>query len=536
MIRSIRNLARLLVIVRTLGRHDALFAVELGDVAPGLSALARLLSRRGVPGRPGERLARALTELGPSFIKLGQVLSTRSDVVGDDVAADLARLQDQLPPFPAAQARAIVREEFGREVEDLFERFEDAPVAAASIAQVHFALIRRPDQGRPGHGLAEGPGADPADETGREVAVKVLRPGIEEAFRRDLDLFRWLSDLLLWLQPRLRRLKPHEVVETFADTVELEMDLRMEAAAASELAQNFAGDATFKVPGVDWDRTSKRVLTIQRIRGFKMDETDRMRAAGIDPDLVLANASAAFFNQVFRDGFFHADLHPGNSFVDAEGNIVAIDFGIMGRVDRATRTFLADMLLGFLNGDYRRVAEVHFQAGYVPPHQSLETFTQACRAIGEPLLNKPLQEISVGRLLAQLFEVTERFEMETQPQLLLLQKSMLTAEGVGRLLNPDVNMWELARPLIEDWMRENRGPEARLADDIDRAVRTIRRLPETVRQTEEAARTINEAGLRLHPETIAAFLDAYGAKRQRMVWRLWLATMAVLALLAASLS
>ncbi|WP_207480679.1 AarF/UbiB family protein [Arenibaculum pallidiluteum] len=545
MIRILRNLARLVVILRTLGRHDALFARELMDVAPGLGMLARLLSRRDVPGRPGQRLAAALTELGPSFIKLGQVMSTRSDVVGDQIAADLAQLQDRLPPFPAEEVRRIIESEFGVPVEELFESFDPTPTAAASIAQVHFAVLPRDawpaapgEAGGSGEGVRHGaPGYGLVSEAEddihrREVAVKVLRPRIEEAFRKDLDLFRWLSSLALWLQPRLRRLKPAQVVETFADTVKLEMDLRMEAAAASELRANFAGDDTFKVPQVDWDRTSRRVLTLQRIRGFKIDETESMRGAGIDPDLVLARASAAFFNQVFRDGFFHADLHPGNSFIDLQGNIVAIDFGIMGRVDRATRTYLADMLLGFLNGDYRRVAEVHFQAGYVPPHQSMETFTQACRAIGEPLLNKPLHEISIGRLLAQLFEVTERFEMETQPQLLLLQKSMITAEGVGRILNPDINMWELARPLIEEWMRENRGPEARLAEDLAGALRTLRALPGAVRQTEHAARTINEAGLRLHPETIALFLEAYGAKRQRMIWRLWIATMAVLALLA----
>ncbi len=222
------------------------------------------------------------------------------------------------------------------------------------------------------------------------------------------------------------------------------------------------------MPRVDWDRTSQRVLTLERIRGIKVDEVDRIRAAGFDPDDVLEQASSSFFNQVFRDGFFHADLHPGNLFVNENGHIAPVDFGIMGRLDRATRYYLADMLLGFLNGDYRRVAEVHFLAGYVPAHQNIENFTQACRAIGEPLMNKPLHEISIGRLLAQLLAVTEQFEMETQPQLLLLQKSMLTAEGVGRALNPDINMWELARPLIEDWMREHRGPEARVVDELER--------------------------------------------------------------------
>jgi ubiquinone biosynthesis protein len=548
MIRTFRNLARLTVILRTLGRHDALFPEGLRDVAPGYALLASLLSRRGKAappaGRPGQRLAAALAELGPSFIKLGQILSTRSDLVGSTIAADLAQLQDKLPPFPGRDARRIIEEELGRPVESLFLSFEDVPVAAASIAQVHLAVLHpeAPAQALlPEGSAAAGPeaggqapflrgGTEPPSV--REVAVKVLRPGIEPAFRRDLDLFRWLAELALWLQPRLKRLRPHEVIDIFAGTVNLEMDLRMEAAAASELAGNFRDDPTFNVPRIDWDRTSRRVLTLERVNGVKVDEVDRIRAAGFDPDDVLAKASAAFFNQVFRDGFFHADLHPGNLFVDGRGDIVAVDFGIMGRLDRPTRTYLADMLLGFLNGDYRRVAEVHFDAGYVPAHQSLDTFTQACRAIGEPLMNKPLHEISLGRLLAQLFAVTEQFEMETQPQLLLLQKSMLTAEGVGRALNPRVNMWELTRPLIEDWMRENRGPEARIADDLETAVRVLRDLPSALRQAERLTRMLTEAGLKAHPATLNEFVTRYGAKRRRLTWRVFLAAAALLVALA----
>ncbi|HSK38783.1 MAG TPA: 2-polyprenylphenol 6-hydroxylase [Arenibaculum sp.] len=522
MIRTLRNLARMTVILRTLGRHDALFADELRDVTPGYAAFAGLISRKGMPGHPGKRLAAALTDLGPSFIKLGQIVSTRSDLVGEDIAADLAELQDKLPPFPAHQARRIVENEFDRPIEVLFASFDDQPVAAASIAQVHFATLPAdPDD----------PGSLP-----RRVAVKILRPGIELAFRRDLDLIRWLADLALWFQPRLKRLKPHEIVAIFSDTVRLEMDLRMEAAAAAELAANFDGDPTFNVPHIDWDRTSQRVLTLQRVDGVKVDEVERIRAAGFEPNDVLAKASAAFFNQVFRDGFFHADLHPGNLFVDGAGNVVAVDFGIMGRLDRATRTYLADMLLGFLNGDYRRVAAVHFQAGYVPPHQSIETFTQACRAIGEPLLNKPLHEISIGRLLAQLFSVTEQFEMETQPQLLLLQKSMLTAEGVGRALNPNINMWELVRPLIEEWMRENRGPEARFADDLETALRVLRDLPAALRQAERLTRMLTDAGLKAHPATINELVTRDGAKRQRIIWPVWIATAVFTALLAAILA
>jgi ubiquinone biosynthesis protein len=506
MIGTARNLVRLFVIVWTLARHDALFLQELRDILPGLAVIGRLLSRRAMTGRPGQRLALALTALGPTFIKLGQALSTRSDLVGEQVAADLAQLQDKLPPFPGDEAVAIIEAQLGKPLGQVFSSFDRVAIAAASIAQVHFAVTIG----------------------GERVAVKVLRPGIEHAFRRDIDLLYWLTNLALRAQPRLRRLRPQEVVEIFERTCRIEMDLRMEAAAASELADNFRNDPWFRVPKVDWDRTAQQVLTLERIAGIKVDEIDRIRAAGHDPVRIMAIASAAFFNQVFRDGYFHADLHPGNLFVNEGGGVTVVDFGIMGRLDRVTRYYLADMLLGFLTGDYRRVAQVHFQAGYVPANQSLEVFTQACRAIGEPLLNKPLSEISVGRLLAQLFAVTEQFDMETQPQLLLLQKSMLTAEGVGRALNPAINMWELARPLIEDWMREHRGPEARVLDEIDGVVNAVRQLPEAVRGIQRTAELL-ERGLRLAPETIAALGQDRDRRRRAELWPIWGVLLALVA-------
>ena len=498
MIRTARNLCRLFVIVWTLARHDALFLQELGENLPGLALLGRLLTRRGIGGRPGERLAAALTELGPTFIKLGQALSTRSDIVGDQIAEDLSRLQDRLPPFPGTKAVAIIQAELDKPLTQLFTKFDTEAVAAASIAQVHFATT----------------------VDGKAVAVKVLRPGIEQAFRRDIDLLYWLTAVALRAQPRLSRLRPTEVVDIFERTCRLEMDLRMEAAAASELADNFSDDPWFRVPKVDWNRTAQRVLTLERISGTKVCDVDKLRAAGHDLSRITAIASASFFNQVFRDGYFHADLHPGNMFVNDDGGVTVVDFGIMGRLDRATRYYLADMLLGFLTGDYRRVALVHFQAGYVPAHQSIEIFTQACRSIGEPLLNKPLSEISVGRLLAQLFAVTEQFEMETQPQLLLLQKSMLTAEGVGRALNPGINMWELARPLIEDWMREHRGPEARVIDDVEALVNALRSLPTAIRGSQRTADLL-EKGVRLAPETLIALTG--GASRGATLGSLWIA-------------
>lgn len=510
MLGSLRNIARLAGIVRTLGRHDALFADRVSELAPGLGWLARRLSRRGVPGRQGERLAAALTELGPSFIKLGQALSTRADLVGEEVSTDLAQLQDRLAPFPSDAAVATIEAELGRPIDVLFAAFDPAPVAAASIAQVHYGVT--------------------AD--GREVAVKVLRPDIEGRFRRDLDLFAWVARLIETVHPPIRRLRPIEIVALFERSVRLEMDLRMEASAASEFRANFADEPDYRIPKVDWDRTGRRVMTVERFSGVRFDAKEAILASGHDLDGILTLASRALFNQVFRDGFFHADLHPGNMFVLEDGAIGVVDFGIMGRIDMKTRRYLADMLLGFLDRDYRRVARVHFDAGYVPADQSIDLFTQAVRSIGEPLHDKPLQEISVGRLLAQLFQVTGQFRMQTQPQLLLLQKSMLTAEGVGRRLDPTVNIWDLARPLIESWMRENRGPEAIAAERIASLLDTLERLPAVVRDAETALATIADGGLRLHPESLRAVLDGWSRRRARALWALWAASAAVAAAVA----
>ena len=502
MFRALRNLRRLARIGLTLARHGVLDDLDRVGGPALVAEIGRRLRRRDAPDRPGRRLAAALVALGPSFIKLGQALSTRADVVGEAVAADLSTLQDKLAPFPAAEARATIAAEFGAPLETLFARFDDEPIAAASIAQVHFAETT----------------------DGRPVAVKVLRPGIEGLFARDIDLFLWLATLLERHVARLRRLKPVAVVRSFEETVKIEMDLRLEAAAAAELAQNFAGDPDFRVPQVDWQRTSRRVLTTERIAGTSVDEREALEAAGFDVRAIVAKAARAFFNQVFRDGFFHADMHPGNLFVAEDGTLVAVDFGIMGRIDEPTRHALADMLIGFLGGDYAQVAEAHFRAGFVPPTQSMGAFAQACRAIAEPIFGKPLNEISLARLLAQLFEVTEQFQMETQPQLLLLQKSMLVCEGIGRRLAPDVNMWELARPLIEEWMLENRGPAARARVAAEEALARIEELPQFVGNLEKAAAMLASGGVRLHPDSSAAL----GAGR-RAAWWPWAVALVALA-------
>ncbi len=481
MIGSARHLARLWRIFFTLARHDALFPLRTAGVAPGLVAAAELFRKRGLAGRPGERLAQAFQKLGPTFIKLGQVLSTRPDLLGEEAAEDLSALQDRLPPFSTVEAKAIIARELDAPVAQLFSLFEEKSVAAASIAQVHLAITSE----------------------GEPVAVKVLRPGIEIAFTRDLELMRWIARKME-RRPEYRRLRPLEVIRTFEEAVRVEMDFRLEAAAADELAENFAGDPDYHVPAVDWRRTARRVFTLARIEGIPIDEVARIRAAGLDPEDIVRKAAEIFFKQVFRDGFFHADQHPGNLFVGSDGAVIAVDFGIMGRLDQKTRRYLGEMLSAFLERDYRRVAEVHFEAGYVPEHKSVDAFAQAARAIAEPIFDRPQNEISIARLLAQLFQVTETFEMETQPQLLLLQKTMLVAEGVGRRLAPHANMWALAQPLVERWRRDYLGPEARILAVADQVVNGITRLPKLASDIERISRD----GLKIDPESFRRATEA----------------------------
>lgn len=510
MFRTLRNTVRLLTIARVLARHDALFLLSRLGVTRRIGLLAGRVSNRRAVGRPGERLARALVELGPSFIKFGQALSTRADLVGDAVAADLSMLQDRIAPFPFAEVERIVAAEFDRPISELFAEFDPEPIAAASVAQVHRAVTR----------------------DGRTVAVKVSRPGVEAAFERDVDLLYWLAEIANRTQPGLRRLRLTESVTAFADTVAMELDLRFEAAASSELAENFADDDTFRVPEVLWPLTGRNVLTTAWIDGIPIDERERLIAAGFSPIVIAERAARAFFKMVFSDGFFHGDMHPGNLFVGAAGEIIAVDFGIMGRIDVAERRYLGEMLLAFLNGNYRRAAEVHFEAGYVPPDRSVDLFAQACRSIAEPILGLPAAEVSVARLLAQLFKVTETFGMEVQPQLLVLQKTMLTAEGIGRGLCPEVNFWELARPLIEEWMAQTIAPPAKIRRGVEDAWDAISRIPEIVRRADAMSRQMAESGIRLHPDTIRALLER---RRGQIVhtWAPWVMIVVLMAVLLA---
>jgi ubiquinone biosynthesis protein len=359
-------------------------------------------------------------------------------VVGEELSNQLRVLQDKLPPFPTAIAKATIATELGAPADTLFSEFSE-PVAAASIAQVHRARVA---------------------DTGAEVAVKVLRPGIERAFRRDIDAFHFAARLIEALSPASRRLRPSDVVSHFEGVVMGELDLRLEASSASEFAANTAGDAGFTVPRADWGLSSRRVMTLGWAEGIALGDVAALRAAGHDLTGLGERVIQLFLSHALRDGYFHADMHQGNLKVAADGALIAYDFGIMGQIDEYTRRVYAEILMGFIHRDYRRVAEVHFEAGYVPPDRDIDEFARALRAVGEPIFGMDASRISMARLLAYLFEVTERFGMRTRTELILLQRTMVVVEGVARSLDPHLNMWHSARPVVETYIRRNLGPQA----------------------------------------------------------------------------
>jgi ubiquinone biosynthesis protein len=452
-------------------------------------------------GKPdaGAQLARALEKLGPAYIKLGQMLATRPDIVGAEMATALEHLQDRLPPFPESVARAQIAKAFGKPVEALFSSFGGA-LAAASIAQVHRAQT--------------------SDEPGIAVAVKVLRPGVRERFYRDLDAFALFARIAERWSAEARRLRFRALVATLAESVALELDLRMEAAAASELYERTKGESEFRVPHIDWTRTSAGILTSEWIDGIPLRDTGAIAAAGRDPKQVAVLVMRSFLTQALRDGFFHADMHPGNLFIDTQGRLVAVDFGIMGRLDGEMRRFMAGTLAGFLARDYRKVAQLHYDVAFVPPHHPIDTFAQALRAIGEPIFGRSARDVSIARLLGQLFETTRRFDMQAQPQLMLLQKTMVVVEGVCRGLDPDFDIWEAARPVAEKWVSESMGPEAvlgRAGETFSALGKLAQDLPQLVKNAEELSQMVAEGGVRLHPDT-AKQIAAEQERRSRP-WR-----------------
>jgi ubiquinone biosynthesis protein len=472
-----------------------------------LVRIGRLFERRNA-GRGSARFSRALARLGPSYVKLGQFLATRPDIVGAAIATDLESLQDRMPPFSQREAEAAVQDGLGRPVSASFSSF-GPPVAAASIAQVHRAEI--------------------SDESGiRAVAVKVLRPAVEYRFQRDLDTFFFAARLAERHSAEARRLRFISMVETLARSVAIEMDLRLEAAAFSELAQNTKDDPDFRVPAVDWARTGKRVLTVEWVDGISLSDRAKLAATDFDSKRLARVVIQSFLRQALRDGFFHADMHPGNLFIDPEGRLVAVDCGIMGRLGPKERRFLAEILYGFIVGDWRRTAEVHFEAGYVPSHHSVDDFAQAIRAIGEPIHERPASEISMAKLLTLLFEVTAIFEMKTRPELLLLQKTMVVVEGVARALDPDFDMWTTADPVVREWIERNLGPAGRIesaAQELGGLGRLIGNAPSLLARAAETFQRLDEQtrdGLVLSPETVAALGESKRRGRAWIAAALWL--------------
>jgi ubiquinone biosynthesis protein len=431
--------------------------LEAFSAPPRLRLVARILGWPfkwlGLKGDPALPPAtRALTALGPAYIKFGQILSTRPDVVGDELAEQLKYLQDKLPPFPNAIAKRMIEAELGVAVDQAFSEFSE-PVAAASIAQVHRAKLA---------------------DTGEDVAVKVLRPNIERAFRTDIDAFYLAARLIELLSPASRRLRPMDVIAHFEGVVLGELDLRLESAAASEFAANTAGDEGFQVPKPVWYLSGRTVMTLGWAEGVSMADNAAIDAAGHDRRVLGDRVLHLFLNHALRDGYFHADMHQGNLKVAANGDIIAYDFGIMGRIDEYTRSVYAEILFGFIRKDYRRVAEVHFEAGYVPSDRDIDEFARALRAVGEPIFGMDASRISMARLLAYLFEVTERFGMETRTELILLQRTMVVVEGVARSLDPHINIWQVAKPVVEGYIASNVGPKA-IVRDLGRTLRVLSR-------------------------------------------------------------
>ena len=480
-----RTLQRLTEIALVLARHNVepfaerSFPFRVLTWMTGINAETRRLRRENPPE---VRLRKSLEALGPTFIKFGQGLSTRMDALPEVVGLEMKKLQDAVPTFSFDVVLKTIQKELGGPLEKFFREFDREPVASASIAQVHRATT----------------------VDGREVAVKVLRPDVEAVVDLDIRMLTTLAGLIEEHIPEWRRLRATQVVAEFASSIRSEMNFQLEGSRAQKFRENFKNDPELYVPAVVWPLTTQRVLTLDWIDGIPIDELVAHPDPKLDSVVISKNIISSFFKQVFRDGFFHADQHPGNIFVLANGTIAILDFGIIGRVSMQDRILLAKLLQGFLQRDYRQVARVHLEAGYVPRHTDLDAFEEACRMIAEPIFGQPLKEISIARLLAQLFKVTEQYEMPVQPQLLLLQKTMVVLEGVGREINPNLNMWSLSEPLIRTWMMEHLGPvgQARNArEQFSKVSGSVAMLPELLMTgAERLAR--DRLRVRIHPESL----------------------------------
>ncbi|WP_338467525.1 2-polyprenylphenol 6-hydroxylase [Novosphingobium sp. ZN18A2] len=463
MARPATHIRRLLGWGRVLARHGALRPLEQSpNTPPQVRRLCRI-ARFGTIQPKDPDYAGAFRAIGPAAIKLGQTLATRPDIVGEDAVHNLLTLQDQLPPVSFDAIRHEIESTFGKPVDALFSEIDPEPVGAASIAQVHRAVTT----------------------DGRKVAVKVLRPGIREKFARDIDTYEWAAAHLEAFGGEASRLRPRLTIANFKRWTLRELDLRREAASASELSEGMSAFEGYRIPSIDWDRTNGKVMTLDWIDGIKISKTDEIVAAGHDRKELASRLVLAFLTQAISGGYFHADMHQGNLFVEPDGTIAAIDFGIMGRIDRRARQWLAEILYGLTTGNYRRVAEIHFEAQYVPSYHSVDEFATALRAVGEPMRGKPVSELSVGQMLDGLFAITRDFDMQTQPHLLLLQKTMVMVEGIATQLDPEINMWDTAAPFVRNWIRDELGPEAAIAQRIKDDTETLMRLPALVRRVEE---------------------------------------------------
>ena len=388
----------------------------------------------------GKRLSEFFCELGPIYIKFGQTLSARPDLIGEEVAESLKYLQDKLPPFDTKVVYKKFEKKFGKKISDIFLQFEEKPVAAASIAQVHKAQLKN----------------------GETVAVKILRPDIAKKYEKDMRFLEFAAKLISVLIKKAKRLKPMEVIAVFRKSMKFELNLRSEAAAASKLYDNFIGDNSLLIPKVYWNLTSSDIITLEWVHGVSIYDKNKIGKLGLDLKEIAEKIAIIFFNQAYRDGFFHADLHPGNILVCEDGRVALVDFGIVGFLPESDRLAIAEILYAFLKRDYQQVAKIHKRIGYIPQDTDLYQFAMSCRAIAEPIIGLAIKDISIGNLLAQLFKVTEEYGMETQPQLLLLQKTMVVVEGIGQSLNKDINMWQLAEPWIKKWAAKNLSPEAKI--------------------------------------------------------------------------
>ncbi len=457
------HILRLLKWGRILARHGALRAIEADRNTPAQVKRLCRIARIGTfqPKQPD--YAGAFRAIGPAAIKLGQTLATRPDIIGVEPALNLLSLQDQLPPAPYSEIFAEIDGSLNSPADILFEHIDPVAVGSASIAQVHRART----------------------SDGRDVAVKVLRPGIREQFARDIETYEWAAAHLEALGGEAARLRPQLVIANLKRWTLRELDLRREAASASELKEAMVAVSGYHIPVIDWDRTSGRVMTLEWVDGIKISDIAGLKAAGHDLDKLANKLVLTFLRQAIADGYFHADMHQGNLFVRANGDIVAIDFGIMGRINRQARFWLAEILYGLTTGNYKRVAEIHFEAQYVPSYHNVDEFATALRAVGEPTRGKPVSELSVGQMLDSLFAITRDFDMQTQPHLLLLQKTMVMVEGIATSLNPQINMWDVAAPYVRDWIRGELGPEAMLADELRKQAQTLKMIPDIIRRLDD---------------------------------------------------